>query len=133
MILLFRILGRPVTKKNSQRPVMVRGKLRILPSKAHQRWFRPALAQARIQAATVRGHGIKLPLTAPVNVSATFYRKANTGDANNYYAALADLLQAAGIVKDDKLVVSWDGSRLDKDAREPRIDVVIETAKGNGK
>ena len=60
-----------------------------------------------------------------VNVAATFYRDALRGDATGYYQALADLLQAAGIVANDVLCVSWDGSRLAKDAQRPRIEVVL--------
>ena len=67
----------------------------------------------------------KLYLAQPLNCTAIFYRDANRGDAVGYYQGLADALEAAGIVADDKWIVQWDGSRLTKDANRPRIEVVL--------
>lgn len=64
----------------------------------------------------------------PVNCRALIYRDANRGDAVGYYQALADALEDARIVHDDVLIVSWDGSRLLKDAKNPRIEVTLTTA-----
>lgn len=64
-------------------------------------------------------------IAVPVNVAATVYRERADGDLLNYLAALSDLLQAACIVENDVLCVAWDGSRLAKDAENPRIEVVI--------
>ena len=68
------------------------------------------------------------PIAHPVNVAAIFYREALRGDAVGFYQALADVLQAAGVVVDDKWIVSWDGSRLDTDSARPRIELVITSA-----
>lgn len=67
------------------------------------------------------------PIDVPVNVSATFYRDALRGDAVGYYQALADILQKAGVVEDDVLIAAWDGSRLSKDAKNPRVELEITT------
>ncbi len=40
---------------------------------------------------------------------------------------LADILEAAGIVEDDKWIVSWDGSRLEVDHKRPRVEVELST------
>ena len=66
--------------------------------------------------------------TVPVNVSAAFYRDKLTGDAVGYYQALADALEEGRIVENDRLIVSWDGSRLLKDAKNPRIELEITEA-----
>jgi len=70
----------------------------------------------------------RLPITDEVNCRALFYRDALRGDAVGYYQALADALEEAGIVKNDRLIVSWDGSRLLKDADIPRIEVTLDYA-----
>ena len=65
------------------------------------------------------------PITQPLNCAATFYRDANRGDAVGYYQGLADALEAAGVVADDKWITQWDGSRLEKDAKRSRIEVTL--------
>lgn len=64
-------------------------------------------------------------LAQPLNCCAIFYRDADRGDAVGYYQGLADCLEAAGVVSDDKWIAQWDGSRLTKDANRPRIEVVL--------
>ena len=63
----------------------------------------------------------------PVNMTALIYREKNVGDALNYLEAIADALERAGVVKNDRLIVSFDGSRLLKDADRPRVEVVLTT------
>jgi Holliday junction resolvase RusA-like endonuclease len=117
------IFGAPRTKKNHSRVVRAGRRLRLLPSAAHERWARSAIPQLRSQ-----WHAP--PLVTPVAVKATFYRERNVGDLVNYLQALADALEAAGVVANDRLIASWDGSRLLKDAASPRIEVEITTERG---
>ena len=35
-------------------------------------------------------------------------------------------LEEAGVVTDDMWIRGWDGSRLDKDAKNPRVEIQIE-------
>jgi hypothetical protein len=42
-----------------------------------------------------------------------------------YYQGLADLLESRGILANDKHIVSWDGSRLLKDAARPRVELIL--------
>jgi len=114
------ILGRPVTKKNSQKPIWVRGKLRIIPSKAYRSWIGGAKLQAQAQ---WFGHGHKM-LVAPVQLRATIFRAANVGDVDNYLAALFDCLQAARVVENDRLIMQATGT-LAKDAVRPRVEVEL--------
>ena len=111
--------GPPRTKKNSSR---VFGGI-PLPSEAFIEWnalVQPQLAIERSKAKC------RLPITTPVNARALFYRKTLVGDACNFYQALADALQEGRIVEDDRLIVSWDGSRLLKDSENPRVIVTLE-------
>jgi Holliday junction resolvase RusA-like endonuclease len=113
------VYGPPRTKKNSSRIVRAGRRRYLLPSKPHQRWFSGALPQIKAQ-------WKRAPLTTSVSVRALFYRDRASGDLCNYMQALADALERAGVVKDDRLIASWDGSRLRKDAAHPRIELAIE-------
>ena len=68
------------------------------------------------------------PIDYPVNCKAIFYRERNVGDAANYYNGLADLLELSGLVTNDKYIISWDDSRLKKDALRPRVEFVLTAA-----
>jgi len=72
------------------------------------------------------------PLARPVNVGAIFYRQTACGDAVGYYQALADWLEGAGVVENDRWITSWDGSRMRKDSANPRVDVEISEAPWEG-
>lgn len=158
--LRFTVTGSPRTKKTSNRIVRF-GKdkefIKVLPSESYEAWFAAAMTQALAICAQLRLEGHVLPISAPVNCRALFYRDQLTGDAVGYYNALADWLQeplykgwnaltgkytvapdpstfshpikqyrkGAGIIRDDSQVVSWDGSRLLKNAGCPRIDVEL--------
>lgn len=123
----FTLYGSPRTKKNHSRVIRLNGKggTRILPSEAHERWFGMAMPQARLVAARLR-----VPICEPVAVEALFYRDRAQGDLVGYLQALGDLLEAACIIENDRLIASWDGSRLLKDAVQPRIEVVISRVAG---
>lgn len=117
------IFGPPRTKKNHGKRLQLGDKLASVASDAYVAWNKIAqLYLARFRAAHA---GVKLPIGCDVNVSALFYRQTLTGDAVGYYQALADSLQEGGIVVDDKLIVSWDGSRMLKSADNPRVELVL--------
>jgi Holliday junction resolvase RusA-like endonuclease len=109
----------PRTKKTSNRVVRAGRFTKVLPSANYKAFESLAVPQLRQQ---YRGE----PIQQPVNCRALFLRDALRGDAVGYYQALADTLEAAGIVANDKFIVQWDGSRLDKDAANPRIIFTLE-------
>jgi hypothetical protein len=123
------ILGAPRTKKTSNRVVRLRGKKAgrplVLPSQAWVTWCR--CARIWNEDDWIVGAN---PGTGAVNCRAIFYRDANRGDAVGYYQGLADLLQKRGIVADDKLIVSWDGSRLAVDRKRPRVEITLTEVAG---
>jgi hypothetical protein len=69
---------------------------------------------------------INLPYDFPVNCRALFYRDKDVGDAVGFYQALADCIQDAGILVNDRLIEQWDGSRLLVDKTNSRIEVELE-------
>ena len=149
MLKPFIILSAPRTKKNSATMIGVHttAKPVLLPSKAYRKWFKTAMTQVPIlrrMALNQFGDG-SLPLAGPIEVKALFYRKVASGDLLGYEQALADFIQeplaskknpgklkrnGAGLIKDDRQIVSWDGSRLMKDARDPRIEFWITALPG---
>ncbi len=118
-LLSFTLSGPPRTKKNHNR--LFRG--RLLPSKAFAEWN----DSAQMQLAGVRGRVpvSLLPIHSEVNCRAVFYRQANVGDAVGFYQALGDALEEGRIVVNDRQIVSWDGSRILKDAANPRVEVTL--------
>jgi Holliday junction resolvase RusA-like endonuclease len=136
----FTIHGPPRTKKTSNRIVRVKGRPVVLPSKANETWARAAVLQMRseyhrstVLAVDPAAGKLTLdrplgPINTPVKVAATFYRDANRGDLIGYMQALADALEAAGVVENDRLIVSWDGTRMLVDRHAPRVEVTVEPA-----
>lgn len=117
------IVSAPRTKKTSNRLVWAGGRQRVLPSKPFEDWNKGA--QWQIAKWKSENRHTK-PIESSVNCRAIFYRDAERGDAVGYYQSIADALQEAGIIKNDSQVKSWDGSRLRKDALNPRIELIIE-------
>jgi len=116
----FIILGAPRTKKNSGRIFHNRasGAPILLPSAASKEWESKAVWQLMDQ-------WRRKALAGDVGVNAMFYRERDAGDLVNYMQALADALQVAKVIEDDRQIVCWDGTRLNKDAARPRVEVQL--------
>lgn len=125
----FIIIGPPVTKKNSQQIAVNKktGARFVVQSEKQKKWAKSAKEQLVWQYRIGMFSGA---ITAPVNLSAVIYRERATGDLLNYLAAVSDALEGAGVIVNDKQVVSLDGSRLDKDAQRPRVEVLLTTLEG---
>lgn len=131
----FKILGIPRTKKTSNRVVNIgpmcrtcgkRGGFpKVLPSLAYEEWLSAAQGQLNVIKERLVAWGAVLPIEAPVGIEAHIYRDRNVGDLSNFLEAIGDMLQAAGIIKDDRQIEDWDGSRRLKDADNPRVEVFI--------
>lgn len=108
----------PRTKKNHGRIVQVRGRPVMLPSPEYTAW-NDGCGRAAVYDRTAPA------IAHPVNCTAIIYRDRNTGDAVGFYQAIADTLEKLGVVENDRWIVSWDGSRLAKDAENPRVEVLL--------
>jgi hypothetical protein len=87
----------------------------------HQHWRKLSAAK---RAGQKRPDAV-LPPGRKWRVCAVFFRDRATGDLDNFIVGLGDLLQDHGIIDNDKHIVSWDGSRLGKDARNPRVELTF--------
>ena len=126
----FTVPGAPRQKKNSGRIAYFGAKCRtcrkgqrptVLPAQPWQEWADsvvPLLSALNFRT-----------ITHPVNCRATFFADTKRKvDACNLYEGLADILEAARIVEDDALLASWDGSRVELDRENPRVEVVLEVS-----
>jgi len=119
----YTIRGAPTTKKNSQRIVRRKdGTPFILQSAKHDSWAKSAIIQLRTQ------HGcLGMPTYRDkVRLTARVFRQKRVGDLLNYLAAVSDALEHAGVVENDKLIVSLDGCELLHDKANPRVELEIE-------
>lgn len=129
MTLAFTLTGAPRTKKNSSRLVKHRGRLIPIPSKAWMKWASEALIELpeMAPAGLVRFRPGRT-IFVPVNCRALFFcDTARSVDPVGLYQGLADLLEKRGVIENDSLIASWDGSRVAVDRKNPRTEVVLET------
>ena len=131
----------PRTKKNHGSVIKRGGRKFHIPSEAYStmeslvsEWAKTSLATDANKLPVLDGskaiRAALLCLAQPLNCAAIFYRDANRGDAVGYYQGLADALESAGVLSNDKWIVQWDGSRLAKDAKRPRIEVTLTALVG---
>lgn len=118
----------PRTKKNSPEvlcPEKIRTLQRhvIVPSPEYREW-ETGCTRAAVYDRTAPA------ITHEVNCTALIYRDRNVGDAVGYYQAIADTLEKLGVVKNDRLIHSWDGTRLLKDPENPRVEVTLTAIAG---
>lgn len=69
------------------------------------------------------------PISACVNVRCVYYMKtARRVDLANLIEATTDILVKAHVLEDDnsKIVAAHDGSRVDYDKQNPRVEIWIE-------
>lgn len=114
----------PITKKNSQRIVTVKGRPMILPSKQ----FKDYEAKC---AAFLKGW-MDEPISVPVNVKCIYYMPTRRRvDLTNLMEATHDILVKYGILQDDHsgIIVSVDGSRVMYDKENSRAEIEIEEVK----
>ena len=115
------IEGTPVTKKNSMKIIMVRGKMRLSQSDRYKAYVKLAWYQ-------LLPHRPVKPIDYPVNVRCVYYMPTNRRvDLTNLLAATMDILVDAHVLADDnaKIVVGHDGSRVEYRATEPRVEIEI--------
>lgn len=115
------LYGDPRTKKNSARILQGRGGRRyVAPSAAFEEYQTGCLWQIRAQPD---------PISDRVNVRCVYYMKtARRVDLANLIEATTDILVKARVLEDDnsKIVAAHDGSRVELDRKQPRVEIEIE-------
>lgn len=118
----FTILGRPITKKNSQQIAVNRrtGKPFILQSGRYMTYEEAA-------GYFIPAHKRK-SIDYPVNVCCVYYMPDKRRvDLVNLLEATDDILVKYGVLKDDncEIIVSHDGSHVRYDKANPRVEIEI--------
>ena len=124
--------GDPRSKKNSQRVISVKGQggrsyTKLLPSKAYEDYEKDCLRQ-------ITGDK-RLNIDHPVNMKCVYFMKTRRRvDLQNLVEATADILVKAGVLADDNcnIVASLDGSRVDYDKEDPRVEITITDKREQG-
>lgn len=114
----------PVTKKNSQRIVKVRGRSIILPSKKYKDYERACAEYVS---------PLESPIDYPVNVKMLFYMQTRRKcDLPNHEEACLDVLTKYKVLEDDNynIVAGMDGSRVLYDKENPRTEIEITRMEG---
>lgn len=119
------LYGDPRTKKNSARILRSgSGQSFVAPSAAFEAYQESCLWQIRTP------HS---PISARVNVRCVYYMKtARRVDLANLIEATTDILVKANVLEDDnsKIVAAHDGSRVEHDKKNPRVEIWIEEMEG---
>jgi len=110
----------PVTKKNSQQIIYVKGRAMIIPSKKYKEYEKRATQCLMFNTAYI---------DYPVEVTCYFFMGTHRKcDLTNLLEAVDDVLVKAGILKDDNysIIESHDGSRVFYDKENPRTEIYIK-------
>ena len=91
----------------------------VLPSEAYEEWKTSAQKWCLLQI----DQQFK-PLDEPLAVAALIHYKGRRPDLDNALSSIADCFQGL-LWKDDNLIMSYDGSRLNKDNENPRVELVV--------
>lgn len=108
----------PVTKKNSNRIVKVRGHLMVIPSKRYKDYEKACKEYLPKTD----------PIETPVNVECVYYMPTRRKvDLVNLQEATLDVLVKHRVLSDDNasIVFSMDGSRVFYDKENPRAEITI--------
>lgn len=114
----------PVTKKNSQRIVLVKGRPMVIPSAKYKEYEK---------ACSLYVHKRIVPIDIPVNVRCMYYMPTHRRvDLVNLEECTLDILVKYGVLADDNsnIVVAMDGSRVLYDKENPRTEITITPIEG---
>lgn len=122
------LTGDPRTKKNSQRIIRIGCGSRIIPSKAYMDYAGDCALQLLAQRATNAG------IDYPVNVACVYYMPTRRKvDLTNLNEAIHDILVDNFVLIDDNrdIIASTDGSRVEYDKKNPRVEITITPLEGD--
>ena len=119
-----RIYGQTPSKKSSQQIIKVKGNTRLIPNKLYVKWEKPAIEQLQSQMLEKDLSTIDYPIW----VKCFIYRNTKRRiDKLNMEQSVHDVLEKAGVIENDFLIESTDGSRriLGVPPGEERAEIFI--------
>lgn len=117
--------GRAITKKNSSQIIKAGNRRMLIPSAQYKQYEKDCLQQIPPKA--------KQRIDIPVNVQCRYYMPTrHRVDLVNLMEATMDILVKAGVLEDDncRIVCSHDGSYVDYDKHNPRVEITINSYHG---
>lgn len=110
--------GHPVSVNMGKAAVVVNGRPRMIKTEQAREWASMMVEQFS------RQWGVLMPIECEVTVSVQVFLAANTMDVDNPLKPIQDALQAAGVLKNDRLVRT---ATITKhvDRHRPRVEVSI--------
>lgn len=127
-VYVFIIKGRPITKKNSSRWA---GRGKLLPSASYKAYAEAAVWQLKEQ---MRRQNLdpsgREPIPYAMAVTCHYWMPSQQSwpDLVGLLQATSDILQEAGIIKDDGLIVDYGNSHIEGISKEnPKVDITIRT------
>lgn len=117
--------GQPITKKNSQQIIKAGNRRMVIPSPQYRGYERECLLQIP--------NKFKQRIDMAVNVQCVYYMPTRRRvDLVNLLESTDDILVAAGVLEDDncRIVAAHDGSRVDYDKYNPRVEITITSYHG---
>lgn len=131
MIAKIVVLGVPRVKKNNQSVVLARSRGgKYYPKKidtpAYKVWHKDAIPQVNLQKPSFE-------IDYPINLACKFYMDtAVKVDLSALYEGIQDVLVELNVLTDDnyKIVASHDGSSVEVDKENPRMEITITAKEG---
>lgn len=110
------------SKKNSKR-IYKQGKFtKVLPSKAYITWEEQARGAVSMQWPYDQPFSF---IEKPVAVNAQIYYKGQQPDLSGCLESIGDAMEGY-LWANDKQIISWDGSRLHHNKKNPRTEITVE-------
>lgn len=102
-------------------------KVKVQPNKRWRQWAKhaPIIMQPELPIVMVEKKPVFESIDCDVHITAVFYRERAAGDLLGYEQGLADLLEQRKVIVNDRQLVCWDGSKLDKDKERPRVELML--------
>lgn len=117
--------GQPITKKNSSQIIKAGNRRMVIPSPQYRAYEKDCLWQIPPKA--------KQKIDIPINVQCVYYMPTRRRvDLVNLIEATMDILVEGGVLADDncRIVAAHDGSRVDFDKYNPRVEITISSYHG---
>ena len=119
---LLTLPGRPITKKNSQKIIVNKHTKRpmIIQSDKYRQYERECLLHL--------AQTVQKCYEGPVALQAQYWMPDHKSwpDLIGLLQATSDILQKAGVIKNDKYIIGFDGSKIvGVDKQNPRVEIAL--------
>lgn len=118
--------GQPISGKNHMQPIKLKnGRISIRKGKAVTDWYDRVVPVLARQFAALGLTTIRVPVHVDVHQFVKFgvCSTANP-DGDNAQSAVWDALVHAHVLQDDRLIVTWGGSKV-HDKAKPRVEIEV--------